>query len=132
MKLSKDLIAKSAIAISAFSALATTVMAIESYSDGLEYTYDLGSSSTDVAGLGAMLAGLGVFGIIIPLCCGLIGLVFLVFNIWMLVDVIKRTEVELPNKNMWMILLIVGLLMGFGGIVGLVYFFGPRKKLNAK
>lgn len=130
MKLSKDLIAKSAIAISAFSALASTVMAVDSYSDGLSYTYDLGTSSADVAGLGAMLAGLGVFGAIIPICCGLIGLVFLAFNIWMLIDVLKRTESELPNKQMWMILLIVGLLLGFGGIVALVYFFGPRKKLK--
>jgi hypothetical protein len=128
MKLSKDLIAKSAVAITALSALSSTVMAAESLYD---YSYEYSDlSGADAAGLGAMLASLGVFGIILPLCCGLIGLVFLVFNIWMLIDVLKRTETELPNKNMWMILLIVGLLLGFGGIVALVYFFGPRKKLK--
>ena len=128
MKLSKDLIAKSAFAIAAFSALATTVMAVSSTSDGLTYSYDM--TGADAAGLSAMLASLGIFGVIIPLCCGLIGLVFLVFNIWMLVDVLKRTEVELPNKTMWMVLLIIGLFTGLGGIVALVYYFGPKKKLK--
>lgn len=128
MKLSKDLIAKSTIAIAAFSALATTVMAVTTSYDDLTYTYDM--TSADAAGLSAMLASLGIFGVIIPLCCGLIGLIFLVFNIWMLVDVLKRTEVELPSKTMWMILLIIGLLTGLGGIVALVYYFGPKKKLK--
>lgn len=131
MKLSKDLIAKSSIAIAAFSAMASTVMAAD-YDSLYKYSYDLSNSDAAAGGIAAMLAGLGVFGIILPLCCGLIGLVFLVFNIWMLVDVLKRTEVELPNKQMWMILLIVGLLLGFGGIVALVYFFGPRKKFASK
>jgi len=128
MKLSKDLIAKSTIAIAAFSALATTVMAVTTSYDDLTYTYDM--TSADAAGLSAMLASLGIFGVIIPLCCGLIGLIFLVFNIWMLVDVLKRTEVELPSKTMWMVLLIIGLLTGLGGIVALVYYFGPKKKLK--
>lgn len=128
MKLSKDLVAKTTIAITAFSVLATTVMAVSTSSDPLTYSYDL--SSADTAGLGAMMASLGVFGIILPLCCGLIGLVFLVFNIWMLVDVLKRTEVELPNKTMWMVLLIIGLFTGLGGIVALVYYLGPKKKLK--
>jgi len=132
MKLSKDLIAKSSIAIAAFTAMASTVMAADSLDSLYTYTYDLDNADAAAGGIAAMLAGLGVFGIILPLCCGLIGLVFLVFNIWMLVDVLKRTEVELPNKQMWMILLIVGLLLGFGGIVALVYFFGPRKKFAAK
>lgn len=128
MKLSKDLIAKSTIAIAAFSALATTVMAVSSTSDGLTTSYDL--TGADAAGMSAILASLGIFGVIIPLCCGLIGLVSLVFNIWMLVDVLKRTEIELPNKTMWMVLLIIGLFTGLGGIVALVYYFGPKKKLK--
>lgn len=128
MKLSKDLIAKSAIAISAFSALATTAFAVSDYS----YTYDLGTSAEDSAGAAAALASMGIFGIVLPLCCGLIGLLFLAFNIWMLVDVLKRTEVELPNKTTWMVLLIVGLVFGFGGLVALFYYFGPRKRLAGK
>jgi hypothetical protein len=129
MKLSKDLIAKSAIAISAFSALATTVFAVTDYSDGYSYTYD---TTGDPAAAAALLGGFGIFGIIIPLCCGLIGLVLYAFNIWMIIDVLKRTEVELPNKTTWMVLLIVGFLMGFGPFVALFYFFGPRKKFAGK
>jgi hypothetical protein len=124
MKLSKDLIAKSAIAISAFSALATTAFAVSDYS----YSYD----TTGDPAAAAVLGSLGIFGIIIPLCCGLIGLVLYAFNIWMIIDVLKRTEVELPNKTTWMVLLIVGFLMGFGPFVALFYYFGPRKKLAVK
>ena len=47
------------------------------------------------------------------------------YNEW-----VQRTEAELPNKTLWLVLLIAGLVFGFGGIVALVYFLGPRKNLK--
>ena len=96
------------------------------------------TSSSNVEGLDALFTTLGIgFGsvslisTVVLLCCCVIGLVLIAFNVWMLVDVVKRTEAELPNKQMWMILLIVGLVIGFGGIVAIVYFLGPRKGLKS-
>lgn len=119
MKLSKDLVAKSAIAITVFSALATTVVAVSSTSG------DLDPATAGIVGMTALTLPIIIF------CCSmLIVIPLLVMNIWMLVDVLKRTEVELPNKTMWMVLLIIGLFTGLGGIVALVYYFGPKKKLK--
>lgn len=117
-----------------FGAIATSVLAeAYDYSDYSDY-YDAYTTTSTMSDAGALafLGSMGVFGVILPLCCGLIGLVFLALNIWMLVDVIKRTETELPNRQTWLIVLIVGLILGFGGIAALVYYFGPRKKFAPK
>lgn len=118
-----------ALALS-FGAVATSVLAeAYDYSDYYDLYNTTSTSTMSDADALAFLGGLGVFGVILPLCCGLIALIFVAFNIWMLVDVIKRTEAELPNRQTWLIVLIVGLILGFGGIAALVYYFGPRKKL---
>ncbi len=122
---------KASALVMSLGAIATSVMAeAYDYSDYYD-TYSTTStlSDADAAGLSAMLASMGVVGVILPMCICLIGVIFLAFNIWMLVDVVKRTEAELPNRQTWLIVLIVGLVLGFGGIAALVYFFGPRKKL---
>jgi len=79
------------------------------------------------SGAGDAAAG----GLFFIACMGLfaiIGLAMLVLNIWMLVDALGRQEYEFPNsngnsKNLWVILMIVGLIVGFGWIVALVYYF---------
>lgn len=114
-----SLISKIAIASVGFLSMASSALAYE-----YNYEYELGSGEADA------FAGLFAGGFaLVWVCVVLLACVFLAFNIWMIVDVIKRTEAELPNKNMWLILLIVGLVLGFGGIVALVYFFSARKKL---
>jgi hypothetical protein len=82
-------------------------------------------------------AGGGIaFGI---LCCYgimfIVSIALLVLSIWMLIDAIGRQEYEYPNstgnsKNTWVILLIVGLIFGFGWIVALVYYFMVFKKVK--
>ncbi len=82
-------------------------------------------------------AGLA-FGGLFFLCWGvfaLIGLALLVLNIWMLIDAASRQEYEFPgstgnSKTLWLILLVVGLLIGFGWIVALVYYFTIFKKVR--
>jgi len=126
MKIPGGILAKSAVVLTTIAALSTTVLAaVDDYS----YSYSTASDLDPV--FGGLIASLGVGFYIIACCMGLIGLLFVVFNIWMIIDVLKRTEVELPNKTMWMVLLIVGLLMSFGWIPSLIYFFGPRKSMNA-
>lgn len=80
-------------------------------------------------------AGLGMA---VLLCWGLfmlVGLALFALNIWMLVDSLGRQEYEFPNstgnsKNLWVILLAVGLVLGFGWIVALVYYFKVYKVIR--
>jgi len=126
MKIAKSILAKSAVAISAIAGFTSSVFAA---SDPYTYTY---STSSDLSPAGAAaITSLGIIPLVLGCCGAIIGLALLILNIWMLIDVLKRTEAELPNKTMYMVLLIVGLLMGFGWIPALVYFFGPRKKFTA-
>jgi hypothetical protein len=87
---------------------------------------------------GAGSAAAGGFAIMYLACMGifaLVGLALLILNIWMLIDAIQRQEYEFPNstgssKNLWVILLAVGLVLGLGWIVGLIYFFMVFKKIK--
>ena len=54
----------------------------------------------------------------------------LVFNIVMIVDCINRDEKDFKDRTVWLVVLIVGALTGFGLIVSLVYFFAVKKKLD--
>lgn len=120
MENAKNLISKIAISGLGFLSMASSALAYE-----YTYEYDLGSGGEVDAFAGLFAGGFTLLWV----CIMLLGCVFLVFNVWMLVDVIKRTEAELPNRTLWLVLLIAGLLLGFGGIVALVYFFSARKKL---
>lgn len=58
------------------------------------------------------------------------GIALFVLNIMMILDVNKRDEKVLPKKQMWMILMIVGIFVGFGPFVALYYYFARKKKLD--
>lgn len=83
----------------------------------------------------AAAGGLGLFFIA---CWGLfviIGLALFVLNIWMLIDALGRQEYEFPDstgnsKNLWVILMVVGLVVGFGWIVAIIYYFKVFKQLK--
>ena len=111
-----------------FSSLATfgTVLALAAPA----FAADYGSSAGDAAG-----AGVGFFVI----CCYglalLIALALFALWIWMLIDNFGRQEYEFPNssgnsKNTWLIINLVGFLLGFSGIVAIVYYFMVFKKIK--
>lgn len=55
----------------------------------------------------------------------IVGLLFLILNIWMIIDAARRQDGQFPagSKGLWLALLVIGLLLGFGWIVALVYYF---------
>lgn len=102
----------------ALSPLLLTGMAAAQYS-----SY---STSTDIFAT-LFGGGLGVVGIICWCIAIIVNLVGVIFWIMMIIDVAKRTEVELPNRTMWLLIVIL-----LGWIGALVYYFSDRKKLAKK
>ena len=83
------------------------------------------STSSDTAAAGAAVGVLIVFLVI--------GLAVLAFNIWVLMDILKRPDTAWTqagqNKQLWLILWVVGLCGGFTTIVSLIYLFVIKPKL---
>ena len=80
-------------------------------------------ASTAAVGLGV---GLMIFWVI----AGIVGLIFLIWWIVLLIDLTKR---DFPQKNTWLILMILGLVLGFVVIIDIVYYFAVKKQnLGAK
>ena len=91
---------------------------------------DYSSGASGAAGTGVGIAFLLCWGLLL-----LIGLAMFAFNIWMLIDSIGRQEYEYPNstgnsKNLWVIMLAVGIVLGVGWLVALFYYFMVFKKLK--
>ncbi len=51
----------------------------------------------------------------------------MVFGVMMIIDCSNRV---FPEKQMWMIILIVGLFIGYGLIASLIYYFAVKKKFD--
>jgi hypothetical protein len=124
-----SLTTKLAIGGLSFLAMAGTVLA-EDLTSSDYYDYYTTSADAATAATGAAALFTGGF-LILWICCALIGLIFFALNIWMLIDVSKRTDAEVANRSLWLVLLIVGIFLGFGGLVAIIYFFAVRKKLVA-
>ena len=91
---------------------------------------DYSTGGGDAAAGGLSLVFLACWGIAM-----IVGLLLLVLNIWMLIDVLGRQEYEFPgtsgsSKNTWVILMIVGLFLSFGWIVALIYYFKVFKVIK--
>lgn len=93
-----------------------------------DYDYSYSTTSTaDSAAAGGILAGLAVFYIIFLI----IALVLFVFWIIMLIDAFKRTNwKQESDKNTWLIVLIVGFVLGLGGLAAIIYYFAVKRALD--
>lgn len=78
------------------------------------YAYDSGASTALGFGM------IALFGIM-----ALVGFAFLIFQIWMIVDCMKR---QFEQRTVWLVILIAGVFFGFGWIASLIYFFMVKHK----
>ena len=90
------------------------------FKGGYDYYYD--SSAGDALG-----AGVGGVMLLVYCCMCLILALSLALWVWMLIDVLKRTEAELPDKTTWIIIIVL-----LGGLGALVYYFSKKRALDAK
>jgi hypothetical protein len=72
----------------------------------------------------AAAAAFGGFMLMVMAVFGLLALAFFVFWVMMLVDCAKR---EWPDKNLWLIILIVTFFVGFHWLSALLYYFMVKK-----
>jgi len=87
------------------------------------------TSAAGTAAAGAVVGGLLIFWLVFVV----IGLALFIFWIFMLIDCIKRTNwKQESDKNLWLIVLIVGLVIGLGPIAAIVYYFAVKRQLDAK
>src|SRR5688572_21257893 len=112
----KNLNSKLIGAATAGAALLPTSVLAQTYD--YDYQYDL----TDAEAKG-VLAGLGVFFVVFLI----IGLISFVFWLLMLIHAIKN---DIPDKNMWIIILVVSFVVGLGLIGALVYYFVVKRKVG--
>lgn len=95
-----------------------------------EYDYDYSTTSSSDAAAGAAFAGVFLVFWLVFLA---VALGFFIFWIFMLIDAFKRTNwVDENQKNMWIIVLIVGFVVGLSGIAALIYYFAVKRSLDKK
>jgi len=103
------------------AAMSLGVMASSVLAESLDYYYEYDASADPIGGL---FAG----GFFLLYCCMcLVGALMLGLWVWMLIDVLKRTETELPDKTTWIIIIVL-----LGGLGALVYYFSKKRALDAK
>lgn len=101
--------------------------------DELSATVDLSALAESEAAAAAAATGAAAIGvglIIFWIIAIVVGLIFLIWWIVLLVDLTKR---DFAQKNTWLILMILGLVLGFVIIIDIVYYFAVVKQnLGAK
>jgi hypothetical protein len=114
------------------TAMALMPLAARAAEDDMVTDYTVTSTADTAAATaagGAFLGGLLIFWLVFAV----IGLALFIFWIFMLIDCIKRTNwKQESDKNLWLILLIVGLVIGVGPIAAIVYYFAVKRQLDAK
>ena len=90
-------------------------------------SYSTGAGNAVGAGFG--FAVIACYGIVL-----LVALALFAFTVWMIIDALARQDWEFPvgsgTKNLWVILMVVGIFFGFGWIVALIYYFMVFKKIK--
>jgi glucan phosphoethanolaminetransferase (alkaline phosphatase superfamily) len=88
----------------------------------------LAQTADDVA---TTAAGTGIFAAMFGFWA-IFGVISLVFFIWWIVLLIDLTKREFPEKTTWLILMVVGLLIGFVWLIDIIYYFAIVKKGTGK
>lgn len=104
----------------AFSAVAPLAALAQTTSD-YNYNYDYSSSGVS----DAAAAGLGIGLMIMWGIAMLVGLAFFILWIMMLMDAFKR---QWPERQTWLIILIVSFFLGLSWIAALLYYFLVKRK----
>jgi hypothetical protein len=85
------------------------------------------SESSDASG--------GIVAILAVLIVVAISVAYLAWYVWLLIDMGKQPDsawiASNQNKQLWQILWVVGLCVGGGLIIGLIYQFAIRPKVKA-
>lgn len=126
MKLSTKLasIAGTAMALMPLAARAADDMTSSDYT--VTTTAD---TAAGTAAAGALVGGLLIFWLVLAV----VGLALFIFWIFMLIDCIKRTNwKQESDKNLWLVVLIVGLVIGLAPIAAIVYYFAVKRQLDTK
>jgi len=103
--------------------LAQTDSAVDAY-DTIGQTL----TAEEAEAAAAILGGTGLFFggmIILWVILGIIGLVFLIWWIVLLVDLLNR---DFEQKTTWLIVMVAGLILGFVWLADIIYYFSVVKK----
>ena len=93
--------------------------------------FGLLAQTDDQVSTAAGVALAGIFGsfVLIWIIVGILGLIFLIWWVVLLIDCINR---DFPDRNTWLIILIIGFLLGFIWLVDILYYFLVIKKYESK
>lgn len=87
-----------------------------------DYNYDYTTSELTEAQAGGILAGLGAL-LFVFVALAVIGFIF-----W-LVMLIHALQNDIPDKNTWIIVLVVSFIVGLPLVGALVYYFMVKRKM---
>ena len=104
--------------------IAISLGALASSVQAASYDYEYSYGDMDSSGLGLAFSGVSW---LITCCSCIFTLVALGIWVWMLIDVLKRTEAELPDKTTWILIVIL-----LGPLGAIIYFFAKRRELAKK
>lgn len=88
------------------------------------------AQSDGAADVAAGAVGTAAFGFVffIWLIIGAVSLIGLILWIWAMVDVFKREFANPSDKTTWLIVLIVGFVIGLAWLAAIIYLIVGRKK----
>jgi uncharacterized membrane protein YqjE len=82
---------------------------------------ELEAAAGVVAGAGLLFGGMILLWVVL-------GLIFLAFLIWWIILLVDLVNRDFEQKTAYIVVMIVGLLLGFVWLVDLIYYFSVVKK----
>lgn len=116
-------------AAGAGSLLALLPMAAHAAEDFSTTSSDTAATAATTTAAGGLVIGVLIFWLIFLV----IGIGFFIFWVIMLIDAFKRTNWQDDSqKNLWLILLIVSIFVGFSWLAAVLYYFIIKRALDSK